>query len=79
MIKNKINIPKEIILVADKLMASGYNAYLVGGCVRDILMGREPKDWDITTNAKPQEIQKFFRTAFMKINSAQSPLKHGLI
>ena len=40
MIKNKINIPKEIILVADKLMASGYNAYLVGGCVRDILMGR---------------------------------------
>lgn len=56
----KFNFPEEIILVANKLAASGYNAYLVGGCVRDLLMNQEPKDWDITTNAKPQEIQKIF-------------------
>ena len=56
----KFNIPEEIIIVANKLVDSGHNVYLVGGCVRDLLMGNEPKDWDITTGAKPQEIQKIF-------------------
>lgn len=56
----KFNIPEEIIIVANKLAASGYKAYLVGGCVRDLIMKREPKDWDVTTDANPEEIQKIF-------------------
>ena len=51
---------KEVKLVADKLTQAGYEAYLVGGCLRDLLLGREPKDWDIATNAKPEEVQKIF-------------------
>lgn len=42
------------------LEKAGFEAYLVGGCVRDIMLGREPKDWDITTNATPDEIQAIF-------------------
>ncbi|MBP7006428.1 HD domain-containing protein [Patescibacteria group bacterium] len=54
------DIPKEVSGVADKLESSGFEAYLVGGCVRDLLLGRTPKDWDITTNAIPDEIQALF-------------------
>ena len=42
----------------------GFEAYLVGGCVRDLLLGREPKDWDITTNARPEQIQALFEETF---------------
>src|SRR5579862_5320659 len=58
--KSKIEIPIEVSDVAAKLMAAGFEAYLVGGCVRDILIDREPKDWDVATNAKPDEVQKIF-------------------
>ncbi len=58
----KFNIPKEVSICVEKLEEAGFEAYLVGGCVRDLLMDREPKDWDITTNAKPEEIQKIFST-----------------
>jgi len=44
-----------------KLQKEGYSAYLVGGCVRDLLLGREPKDFDVVTNADPEEIKKVFR------------------
>lgn len=61
MIKNpKIKLDAEIGKVADSLDKAGYQAYLVGGCVRDLLLGREPKDWDIATNAEPTVIQKIF-------------------
>lgn len=53
-------IPPEIIIILQKLQDSGFEAYLVGGCIRDLLMEKTPKDWDITTNAKPEEIQKVF-------------------
>ena len=56
----KNNIPEEIIKIGQKLEASGFKAYLVGGCVRDILLGRNPKDWDVTTDAAPEKIQKIF-------------------
>ena len=59
-IKFRASIPEEIIMVANKLIDGGYQVYLVGGCVRDLIMNKEPKDWDITTNAKPEEIQKLF-------------------
>lgn len=58
----KFNIPKEVSICVEKLEKAGFEAYLVGGCVRDLLMNREPKDWDITTNAKPLEIQKILST-----------------
>src|SRR5207253_3125846 len=53
-------IPKEIVHVVETLEKGGFEAYLVGGCVRDLLLGRLPKDWDVTTNAKPEQIQKLF-------------------
>ncbi len=53
-------IPKEVIEISQKLEKAGFEAYLVGGCVRDILLNREPKDWDIATSAKPEEIQNIF-------------------
>lgn len=53
-------IPSEINTILETLRKFGYEAYLVGGCVRDIFLGRKPKDWDITTNAKPEDIQKLF-------------------
>lgn len=55
-----MHIPKEVLQVADVLKKHSYAAYLVGGCVRDLLMGKEPFDWDITTDAKPEEIQALF-------------------
>ena len=53
-------IPKEVSHVTDTLEKAGFEAYLVGGCVRDLLMEKEPKDWDITTNAKPEQIMALF-------------------
>ena len=59
-----MQIPKEVKSVINKLIKAGYEAYIVGGCVRDVLRGTEPKDWDITTNAKPEEIRKVFPRSF---------------
>jgi len=53
-------IPEEVVNVVTGLEKAGFEAYLVGGCVRDIFLGRKPKDWDVTTNAKPEDIQKIF-------------------
>jgi tRNA nucleotidyltransferase (CCA-adding enzyme) len=53
-------IPKEVAEIAKTLAEAGFEAYLVGGCVRDILIEHEPKDWDLATNAKPEQIQKLF-------------------
>lgn len=55
-----MNIPKEVKSVADQLVAAGHKAYLVGGCLRDLLLEKSPKDWDLTTDAKPEQIQKIF-------------------
>jgi tRNA nucleotidyltransferase/poly(A) polymerase len=57
-------IPKEVKEVLHKLEEAGFEAYIVGGCVRDLLLGREPKDWDVTTNAKPEKIQEMFEKSF---------------
>jgi len=56
----KENIPKEVQYVAETLEKGGFQAYLVGGCVRDLLIGRTPKDWDLTTDAHPEQIQGLF-------------------
>src|SRR3989344_528721 len=59
-----MTIPSQVISVLEKLKAAGFEAYPVGGCARDFLLWREPKDWDIATNAKPEEIQKVFPKSF---------------
>lgn len=53
-------IPEYVTRVTETLENAGFEAFLVGGCVRDLIMKREPKDWDITTNAKPEEIIPLF-------------------
>ena len=57
-------IPKEIVDVFETLTSAGFEAYLVGGCARDIFLGRKPKDWDFTTNATPQQIIPIFPKTF---------------
>ncbi|MBI3633236.1 MAG: HD domain-containing protein [Candidatus Vogelbacteria bacterium] len=61
---NGNQIPKEVSRVTETLQKAGFEAYLVGGCVRDLIIGREPKDWDVTTNAKPEQIQTLFVKTF---------------
>ena len=62
--KAAFEIPEEVANVAKTLEGKGFEAYLIGGCVRDLLLGRKPKDWDITTNATPEEILGIFPSAF---------------
>jgi len=60
---NTINneaIPFFVSHVTEALQKAGFESYLVGGCVRDMIMGKTPKDWDITTNARPEQIQEVF-------------------
>jgi poly(A) polymerase/tRNA nucleotidyltransferase (CCA-adding enzyme) len=59
-----MRIPEEVKFVIEKLQKAGFEAYIVGGCVRDLLRDVEPEDWDIATNAKPEEIQKIFPKSF---------------
>ena len=57
-------IPKEVADVVQKLQDGGFEAYPVGGCVRDVLRKETPKDWDVTTSAKPEEILTLFPESF---------------
>lgn len=58
------NIPRPVIEVLEKIKEAGFEAYIVGGCVRDLILEREVKDWDLTTNAKPEEIMSIFPDSF---------------
>ena len=59
------DIPKEVQHIADTLESRGFEAYLVGGCVRDLLLGKKPKDWDVTTSAHPTEIESLFPETYL--------------
>jgi putative nucleotidyltransferase with HDIG domain len=61
----KMNVPKEIKSIISALKKEGFQAYMVGGCVRDFLRSKEPKDWDVTTNASPEKIVKLFPKSFL--------------
>jgi len=65
--------PKYIKTVLKKLETAGFRALLVGGCVRDMLMGKKPQDWDICTNALPEDIMRVFPV------SIGTGLKHGTV
>ena len=69
----KIQIPAAAQEIVEKLCEHGYEAYLVGGCVRDMLLGREPGDWDITTSAKPEEVKAVFR------RTVDTGIQHGTV
>ena len=58
------SVPKEVSRVTEALEKAGFEAFLVGGCVRDLILSREPKDWDVTTNAVPDEIISLFQKTF---------------
>ncbi|MDD1612716.1 MAG: polynucleotide adenylyltransferase PcnB [Methylococcaceae bacterium] len=58
---SRAQISEHALKVLYRLQKSGYDAYLVGGCVRDLLLGREPKDFDVVTNAHPEQIKSVFR------------------
>ena len=62
--REALQIPNEVAWLHSKLKDAGFEAYLVGGCVRDLLLGLTPKDWDITTNAYPEQIQSLFEETF---------------
>jgi len=57
-------IPPEVVRVTEGLEKAGFEAWIVGGCVRDLLLGRMPKDWDVTTNATPEQIQATFEHTY---------------
>ncbi len=58
---NNALIPKEVSHVTQTLEKAGFEAFVVGGCVRDLIIGRIPKDWDVTTNAKPEQVISLFK------------------
>src|SRR3989344_5228634 len=70
-------VPEEVSTAAKALQEAGFEAYLVGGCVRDLLSGREPKDWDITTNAHPEQIQAVFPDSFYENDYGTVGVKTG--
>lgn len=70
---NKMPISKDIKQIFDTLSKNGYEAYLVGGCVRDFLLGKEPHDYDITTNATPEQVKSLFA------KTIDTGIKHGTV
>ena len=67
------NIPEDVKYILDTLHKNGYEGYIVGGCVRDAIMGIPPHDWDMTTSAKPEEVKKLFSHTF------DTGIKHGTV
>lgn len=69
----KISLPKQVNRIIHTLQAEGYDAYAVGGCVRDCLLGRTPKDWDITTSALPEAVKTLFS------HTIDTGIQHGTV
>ena len=72
-----INYPENVIKIAKILKANGYEAYAVGGCMRDAIMGRTPNDWDMTTSCSPKKMLEIFENA--NIRTIPTGLKHGTV
>ena len=68
-------LPEDVRLLLSRLQSAGYTAYAVGGCVRDTLLGAEPKDWDLCTSALPDQMLDLFREERLVTNG----LKHGTV
>ncbi len=68
-----IALPPQVIYIIEQLQQKGFEAFIVGGCVRDSIIGRSPQDWDITTNAKPNDVKAMFDKTF------DTGLAHGTV
>ena len=68
-----ITLPTKVKQIISKLEKADFEAYAVGGCVRDSILGRSPEDWDITTSAKPEEVKRLFSTTI------DTGLQHGTV
>ncbi|MBQ3932232.1 MAG: CCA tRNA nucleotidyltransferase [Lachnospiraceae bacterium] len=66
-------MPKHVKYIINTLEKNGYEAYAVGGCVRDAIIGKEPNDWDITTNATPMQVKKLFK------HTIDTGIQHGTV
>lgn len=69
----ELKLPENVVKIIQVLETHGYEAYAVGGCVRDSLLGREPSDWDITTSALPQDVKRLFK------RTVDTGLQHGTV
>ncbi len=69
----KIELPEKVSRILEQIQAAGFEAYAVGGCVRDSILGRTPDDWDITTSAKPEQIKQIFR------RTVDTGIQHGTV
>lgn len=69
----KIELPEKVKYIIDTITQAGYEAYIVGGCVRDAILGRTPEDWDITTSAKPEQVKELFR------RTIDTGIQHGTV
>ncbi|MDO5418012.1 MAG: polynucleotide adenylyltransferase, partial [Lachnospiraceae bacterium] len=69
----RIEIPEAVEEIIGRLNRCGYEAFAVGGCVRDTLLGREPGDWDITTSASPYQVKEIFR------RTIDTGIQHGTV
>ena len=69
----RIDLPQNVNFIIDTLYEHGFEAYAVGGCVRDSLLGRTPQDWDITTSARPEQVKEIFR------RTVDTGIEHGTV
>ena len=72
-----LNYPEKVIKIAEIMQKYGFRAYAVGGCVRDSIMGRDPSDWDMTTDASPEKMMEIFDSE--GIRTIPTGLKHGTV
>lgn len=68
-----IQLPEKVKFIIDTIMEAGYEAYAVGGCIRDSILLRKPSDWDITTSASPYQVKELFR------RTLDTGIKHGTV
>lgn len=68
-----IQLPEKVKYMIDTLMEAGYEAYAVGGCIRDSILGRKPGDWDITTSASPMQVKQLFK------KTIDTGIQHGTV
>ena len=69
----EIKLPEKVRMIIETLEVAGYEAYAVGGCVRDSILGREPADWDITTSAHPEQVKELFH------RTIDTGIEHGTV
>lgn len=68
-----IAMPEDVVDIIEQLNQAGYEAYAVGGCVRDSILGRQPEDWDITTSAQPLQVKQIF------VKTIDTGIQHGTV